>query len=116
MRPPQTPLLLIRFCFGGEKAIERGIFHLPTLDPIKPPKYVSVRSQQVITLVLIIITFFINFIAVRIAVFTKYGSSCLNALTFLVHFQPRMSAIQRRRIPTLGAVTSATVRASSSRR
>jgi hypothetical protein len=48
--------------YCGAKAVDRGIFHLPQLDPIKPPKYVSVRSQQVITLVLSAITFWINYL------------------------------------------------------
>ena len=60
-----------KFCGSGEERIKRGIFHLPDRDPVKPPVYASVRSQQTITLVLLIIIFFVDYICIRVAVFTN---------------------------------------------
>ena len=81
-----------QYCFGGERAIGRGIFHLPdqvsqilhlleplrllspsacAQDPLAPPKYVSVRSQQVISSILVFIVFLVNVFGVRIAIFTN---------------------------------------------
>ena len=85
----------VQYCFGGERAIGRGIFHLPdqvsdcavrsssleplrllslsacAQDPLAPPKYVSVRSQQVISSILVFIVFLVNVFGVRIAIFTN---------------------------------------------
>ena len=61
----------VQYCFGGEHAIGRGIFHLPEQDPLAPPKYVSVRSQQVISLILVVLVFLVNVLAIRVAIFTN---------------------------------------------
>jgi hypothetical protein len=61
----------VQYCFGGEHAVGRGIFHLPEQDPLAPPKYVSVRSQQVISTILIVLVFLVNLLAIRLAVFTN---------------------------------------------
>ena len=61
----------VQYCFGGEHAIGRGIFHLPDQDPLAPPKYVSVRSQQVISGLLVVIAFLVNLLFIRVGVFTN---------------------------------------------
>eukprot|EP01047_Picozoa_sp_COSAG01_P058573 COSAG01_NODE_6918_length_3439_cov_26.474850_2_plen_114_part_00 len=61
----------VKYCCVGEHAFERGIFHLPSQDPLAPPKYVSVRSQQIISLALITLLFIFNFVMLRIAIYTN---------------------------------------------
>ena len=59
------------YCCGGEHAIGRGIFHLPEQDPLAPPKYVSVRSQQVLSSIVVTLVFLLNLLVIRLAIFTN---------------------------------------------
>lgn len=61
----------VQYCFGGEHAVGRGIFHLPEQDPLAPPKYVSVRSQQVISSITVVIVFLVNVLVIRLSIFTN---------------------------------------------
>jgi hypothetical protein len=92
----------VQYCFGGEHAVGRGIFHLPEQDPLAPPKYVSVRSQQVISTILIVLVFLVNLLAIRLAVFTNdvcegagrifVGLMLLSLLTSTVMYAPSAAA------------------------
>jgi hypothetical protein len=61
----------VAYCCGGEHAIGRGIFHLPEQDPLAPPKYVSVRSQQVLSSIAVTLVFLLNLLVIRLAIFTN---------------------------------------------
>ena len=61
----------VKYCFGSGSAVDRGIFILPSSDDYAVQKYVSVRSQQVISTVLIALVFIFNLVGLRLAVYTN---------------------------------------------